>query len=129
MLSFSATYNFNFLYMFLVHTLLYIKKALYYNRGLRVSRVRTRPGLANEGRFFQRTGPTKREMSFLMAGSGYKKGRRIILRVSPGRQNKDEVLKPADKSLIMNIIKSTIIVNVPMKCVFQFSLRVLKKNH
>ena len=103
MLSFSATYNFNFLCMFLVHTLLYIKKALYYNRGLRVSRVRTRPGLANEGRFFQRTGPTKREMSFLMAGSGYKKGRRIILRVSPGRQNKDEVLKPADKSLIVNL--------------------------
>ena len=31
-----------------------------------------------------------------------KKGRRIILRVSPGRQNKDEILKPADKSLIMN---------------------------
>ena len=38
----------------------------------------------------------------LTAGSSYKKGRQIILRVSLGRENKDEALKPTDKSLITN---------------------------
>ena len=52
--------------------------------------------------FFEQAGRAEREMSSLMTGPGYKKGRRIILRVSPSRQN--IVLKPADKILIMNII-------------------------
>ena len=41
---------------------------------------------------------------FLRPGLDTKKERRIILRVSPGRQNKDEILKLTDKSLIMNLI-------------------------
>ena len=43
-------------------------------------------------------------MSFLTAELATKRGRQIILRVSPGLQNKDEVLKLADKSLLMNAI-------------------------
>ena len=44
-------------------------------------------------------------MCFLKTVSGYKKkkGRRIILRVSLGRQKKDEVVKPTDKTLIINL--------------------------
>ena len=80
--------------------------------------------------FFEQAklGSQKEKWIFFKIASGYKKkGRWIILWVSLGRQNK--VLKLADKSLIANLIKSTINVNVPMKCVFQFSLRILNKNH
>ena len=52
---------------------------------------------ANERWFFELAGLAKREMSFLAAKFGYKKrGRRITLQVSPGRQNKDEIFKPVD---------------------------------
>ena len=76
-------------------------------------------GPAHEGRFFQRArpahergffltgraGPAEIKMSFLTTGPGYKKkGRRIILRVSLGGQNKDEVFKPAYKRLIIYLI-------------------------
>ena len=48
----------------------------------------------------------RREMSFPAANSGYNTGlgRQIKLRIRPGPQNKDEVFKPADKNLIMNLI-------------------------
>ena len=91
------------------------------------------PGPANKRWFFQRAGPTlqmrgdfsngpgrtgkwemifsngagwagKTEMSFSTAGQGWKKERRIIFRANPGRQNKDEVFKSADKRSIMNLI-------------------------
>ena len=39
----------------------------------------------------------KREMSFPMAGPATKKRSRIILRLSPDRNNKKEVFKPAPK--------------------------------
>ena len=49
------------------------------------------------------------------------------MRVSPGKQNKDEVFKPVDKSLMMNLIQPTRNVNLPMKCAFQFSLQDYKQ--
>ena len=63
-----------------------------------------RVGPAYDRCFFQRAGPAKREMKFLTPGLATKEGRRIVFRVSPGGQNKEEILKPADKSLIMNLI-------------------------
>ena len=62
------------------------------------------PVPANERQFFHRAGKAKKKMNFPMAGRATKKERRIILQVSPGRLNKDKVFKPADKSLIMNLI-------------------------
>ena len=57
------------------------------------------------------------------------KGSRKILRARPGRLNRDEVFKSADKRLLMNLIQSTINVNVPMKYIFQFPLEDYKKNY
>ena len=62
-------------------------------------------------------------MSFLTAESGYKKGRWIILRVSLSWQNKDEVLKPTDKSLITNHL-----VYNKCKCANEMSLLVFIKD-
>ena len=49
----------------------------------------------------------------------------MILRVIPGRHNKDEVLKPspADKIIVMYLTKATTNLNVAMKCVFCFHYR------
>ena len=44
------------------------------------------------------------------------------------QQNKDKDFKPADNRSIINLIQSTINVNVQMKRVFRFSLMVLNKN-
>ena len=65
-----------------------------------------RDGLGNVWWFFQGAGPgrQKDKWDFWRPSLGTEKGIQIILRISPGRQNKDEVLKPADKSLIMNLI-------------------------
>ena len=64
-----------------------------------------RVGPAHERWFFERAGPAKREKSFLTAESGYKKRKRIILRVSPDWQNKTKFwnIIPTDKSLIKNL--------------------------
>ena len=43
-------------------------------------------------------GPAKEKRVYKWLGSATKKGKRITLRVSSGRQNKDEVFKPTDKS-------------------------------
>ena len=59
-------------------------------------------GRQMRGDFFCKAG--KREMCFLNSGAGQKKGRQIIIQVSPAQQNKNEVFKPADKNLIMNLI-------------------------
>ena len=60
-------------------------------------------------------------MNSLMARSGYiKKGRRMILKVSLAKQNKDEVLKLTNKSLIIN----PYLVNNKCKCADEISLSV-----
>ena len=56
-----------------------------------------------------------------------KKGRRIKLLVSPGRQNKDEVFKLAEKRLIMYWTQAITNVNVPMKYVLEFLLQDYKQ--
>ena len=61
-----------------------------------------------------------------------KEGSRITLRGSPGRQNKDEVFGFVETGgqKINNesyLIKKNL--NVLVKCVLNFSLRVLNKNH
>ena len=60
-------------------------------------------GPAQERRFFEQGGPAKEKRVFQQPGQATKKGR-LILRVSPGRRNKDKVFKPADKSFIMKLI-------------------------
>ena len=56
-----------------------------------------------------------------------RKGRSIMQRVSPGRQNKNEVFKPMEKRIIMYWAQATANVSMPMKCIFQFSLKDYKQ--
>ena len=79
------------------------------------------------GDFYNGPGRQKRNAFFNYRAGLQRKRRRIVLRVSPGRRKKDEVFKPVDKSLILNLIYLIINVNVPMKCVFQFSLQDKKQ--
>ena len=56
-----------------------------------------------------RVGPIKREISFLTAGTGYKKKRETNNIASQSWQNKDKVLKPADKSMNLMNLKMNLI--------------------
>ena len=65
---------------------------------------RAGPGRQKRNMFFNRAGPVgKIVIIFSTAGPTTKKGRRIVLCISPGRHNKIEVFKPVqmDKRLIM----------------------------
>ena len=63
------------------------------------------PGQQLRSDFFQQVGSSRHKRNTLSNGRAVqKKGRRIILRVSPGQQNKNEIFKSTDKSLIMNLI-------------------------
>ena len=89
-------------------------------------------GPANERWFFQRAGkwevifptgragPPKEKWIFQRLGRSTKKRRRLILLVSPGRQN-----KLADKRIRMYPNVSN---DLKCKCVFQFSLQDYKQN-
>ena len=71
----------------------------------------------------------KREMSFPTAEQGYQKRKRNNIASQPGKtkQRGSFQTDAADDNLIMNVIQSTINVNVPMKCDFQFSLQDYKQ--
>ena len=77
------------------------------------------PGPPHDRWFFKWASLAKREVSFLTVGSGYKIII-IMLRVSPGWQNKHKVLKLADKSWIMNLY----LVDNKCKCVNEMCLSV-----
>ena len=79
-------------------------------------RARAGPGRQIKGDFSKGPGRQKRKE---YSNDG------MLLLVSTGGQQKDKVSKPADKSLTMNLIQSTIYVNVLVKCVFLFSLKLL----
>ena len=76
------------------------------------------------------TGPSREKKNKSSNGpcrADKKEKRRIILRVSPARQNKHEVFKPVIYQNSNIPDWGTTNVNVPMKCVFQSSLDYYKQ--